>query len=101
MELFWTPEAAQDRDEIYAYIEADNPVAAMALDEVLAEKASRFSIIPAWGDLAGLPARTSWSRTKITSLFTTRLRTWCGCCVYCMLPGVGRRAISPRPEASP
>ena len=25
MELFWTPEATQDRDEIYDYIEADNP----------------------------------------------------------------------------
>ena len=27
MELFWTPEATQDRDEIYEYIEADNPAA--------------------------------------------------------------------------
>ena len=28
MELFWTPGATQDRDEIYDYIEADNPAAA-------------------------------------------------------------------------
>jgi len=38
MELFWTPEAAQDRDEIYGYIEADNPAAALALDELFSEK---------------------------------------------------------------
>ena len=34
MELFWTQEAIQDRDAIYDYIEADNPVAALALDEL-------------------------------------------------------------------
>jgi toxin ParE1/3/4 len=42
MELFWTPEARQDRDEIYDYIEADNPTAALALDELFAEKAGRL-----------------------------------------------------------
>ena len=42
MELFWTPEAIQDRSEIYDYIEADNPTAALALDELFAEKAGRF-----------------------------------------------------------
>jgi plasmid stabilization system protein ParE len=39
MELFWTPEATQDRDEIYDHIEADNPAAALTLDELFAEKA--------------------------------------------------------------
>jgi plasmid stabilization system protein ParE len=34
MLLFWTPEAIQDRDEIFEYIEADNPVAALVLDEL-------------------------------------------------------------------
>ncbi len=51
MELFWTPEAAQDRDEIYAYIEADNPAAALALDERLAEKAGRLLDQPGLGRL--------------------------------------------------
>ncbi len=32
MELFWTPEAIQDREDIYEHIEADNPAAALALD---------------------------------------------------------------------
>jgi addiction module RelE/StbE family toxin len=51
MELFWTPEAIQDRDEIYDYIEADNPTAALALDELFAEKAGRLVDHPALGRL--------------------------------------------------
>jgi len=47
MELFWTPEATQDRDEIYDYIEADNPAAALALDELFAEKAGMIDQAPA------------------------------------------------------
>lgn len=39
MELYWTPEAIQDRETIYDYIEADNAAAALALDELFAEKA--------------------------------------------------------------
>ena len=31
MELFWTPEATQDRDEIYDYIEADNKATGKAV----------------------------------------------------------------------
>jgi toxin ParE1/3/4 len=49
MELFWTPEATQDRDEIYDYIEADNPAAALALDELFAEKAGRLVDHPGLG----------------------------------------------------
>lgn len=49
MELFRTPEATQDRDEIYDYIEADNPTAALALDELFAEKAGRLLDHPGLG----------------------------------------------------
>jgi addiction module RelE/StbE family toxin len=42
MELFWTPEAIQDRDDIYDYIEADNPAAALVLDELFSENASHL-----------------------------------------------------------
>jgi addiction module RelE/StbE family toxin len=47
--LAWTLEAIQDRDEIYDYIEADNPVAALALDELISEKASRLIDHPGMG----------------------------------------------------
>ena len=49
MKLFWTPEATQDRDAIYDYIEADNPAAALALDELFAEKAVRLVEHPSLG----------------------------------------------------
>lgn len=32
--VYWTPEATQDRDHIYDRIEADNPAAAVDLDEL-------------------------------------------------------------------
>ena len=50
-ELFWTQEAIQDRDAIYDYIEADNPVAALALDELFEEKAGRLLDHPGMGRL--------------------------------------------------
>jgi len=39
MPLFWTPESVQDREGIYDFIAADNPVAAMEMDEMFSEKA--------------------------------------------------------------
>lgn len=42
MRLFWTPEALDDRRSIYDYIEADNPRAALALDELFSKKAARL-----------------------------------------------------------
>lgn len=39
MELAWTPEAIQDREGIYDYIESKNPLAALALDELFSDKA--------------------------------------------------------------
>ena len=49
MALYWTPEAIQDREAIYDYIEADNPMAALALDELFEEKAGQLSDHPHLG----------------------------------------------------
>lgn len=49
MKLFWTPEALDDRRAIYDYIEADSPHSALALDEMLAEKAQRLLDYPGLG----------------------------------------------------
>ena len=51
MELFWTQEAIQDRDAIYDYIEADNPIAALALDELFQQRAGRLVDHPGMGRL--------------------------------------------------
>lgn len=42
MGLFWTPEAIQDREDIYDFIEQDNPIAALDLDELFSEGALRL-----------------------------------------------------------
>lgn len=47
--LYWTPETIQDPDIIYDHIEADNSIAALALDELLAEKAARLVDHPSRG----------------------------------------------------
>ena len=42
MRLVWTKAALDDRRAIYDFIEADNPSAALKLDELFSEKASRL-----------------------------------------------------------
>lgn len=61
MELFWTPEAINDRDAIYDYIEADNPTAALALDELFEEKAGRLLDHPG----LGRPGRIAGTRELV------------------------------------
>lgn len=61
IQLLWTPEAAQDRDEIYEHIETDNPAAALALDELFAEKAGRLIDYPG----LGRPGRVTGTRELV------------------------------------
>jgi len=49
MALFWTPESIADREAIYDFIEADNPSAALAMDELLADKACWLISYPGLG----------------------------------------------------
>ena len=44
MKLSWTLEAIADRDAIFDYIEADNPAAALALDD-LSSKPPQFFFV--------------------------------------------------------
>jgi addiction module RelE/StbE family toxin len=55
MKLIWTPPAAADRREIRAYIAQDNPAAALALDALFAEKASRLIRMPHMGRPGRVP----------------------------------------------
>lgn len=61
MDLFWTSEAIQDREEIYDYIAQDNPAAALALDELFSEKAGRLVDHPN----LGRPGRVASTRELI------------------------------------
>ena len=49
MKLVWTRPAREDRKAIREYIAADNPSAALALDELLSEKAARLMDHPGLG----------------------------------------------------
>lgn len=71
MELFWTPEAIHDREVIYDYIEADNPVAALALDVLFEEKAGRLVDHPGMGRIGRVMGTRELEAHKITSWSTT------------------------------
>lgn len=49
MKLVWTRPAREDRKVIREYIAADNPSAALDLDELLSEKAARLVDHPSHG----------------------------------------------------
>jgi len=49
IELLWTSEAVRDRESIYDYIEEDNPLAALALDGLIAEKTAMLQNFPRMG----------------------------------------------------
>lgn len=55
MKLVWTRPAAADRREIRAYIAQHNPTAALALDELFTDKASKLINRPAIGHPGRLP----------------------------------------------
>jgi len=49
MQVFWTQEALADREAIYSYIEVENPLAALELDERVSKSAARLSAYPEQG----------------------------------------------------
>jgi addiction module RelE/StbE family toxin len=61
MGLLWTPEAIRDRAAIYDHIEADNPAAALAIDELLSEKAAHLLDHPR----LGRPGRVAGTRELV------------------------------------
>ena len=68
MELLWTPEAVRDREDIYDYIEEDNPLAALALDDLIAERTAVLLGFPRMGrgGAGGCRAPLNWSFTAAT-----------------------------------
>ena len=49
MKVRWTPEAEQDRDDVWAYIANDNPLAAIAMDELFSESAANLAnLLRSW-----------------------------------------------------
>jgi plasmid stabilization system protein ParE len=48
--VIWTPEAEQDRADIWGYIAADNPGAAVRVDALFSDMATRLAAHP--GDVS-------------------------------------------------
>lgn len=49
MRVIWTPEAQQDRADIWDYIASDNPRAAARIDELFSQAAERLAEHPKLG----------------------------------------------------
>jgi len=58
VKLRWTPEAICDRESIYDYIQADDPSAALALDDKFSELARHLVVYPQ----IGRPGRVEGTR---------------------------------------
>lgn len=68
--MVWTRQASADRQQIREYIAQDNPTAALALDELISEKAGRLVAWPITRALAVLAVsqeHPSWLYIRITS----------------------------------
>ena len=61
MKLVWSEHARADRREIYAYIEADSPRAAVTVDERIAAAAQRLVDFPQ----SGRPGRVEGTRELV------------------------------------
>lgn len=61
MIVIWTPEAEQDRADIWDYITADNPVAAVKMDNHFSESAIRLKSSQQWAFPARSPVLVSYS----------------------------------------
>lgn len=61
MKVIWTPEAEQDRTEIWDYIAADNPRAAVQMDALFSEWVARLAVHPKLGK----PGKISGTRELI------------------------------------
>ncbi|NCN70797.1 MAG: type II toxin-antitoxin system RelE/ParE family toxin [Rhodoferax sp.] len=55
MRVLWTPEALQDRIDIWDYIANDNPLAAVHMDELFSDSANRLAEHPKLGRAGKVP----------------------------------------------
>jgi len=51
----WTPEAERDREDVLLYIAADNPLAAIGMDDLFSEAAERLADFPLLGPAGTIP----------------------------------------------
>ena len=62
MKVLWTPQALQDRADVWDYIAADNPSAAARMDEVFSHAVARLADHPQ----LGRPGKIQGTRELVT-----------------------------------
>ncbi len=55
MSVIWTPEAQQDRADVWDYIATDNPYAAIRMDKLFSDAAARLAEYPKLGQSGKIP----------------------------------------------
>lgn len=55
MRVEWTPEALQDRADVWNYLVAENPRAAVRMDELFSQAAARLTEHPMLGQSGKIP----------------------------------------------
>jgi toxin ParE1/3/4 len=55
LKVVWTPEAQQDRADIWDYIATDNPTAAAQMDQLFSDAAARLADFPLLGRAGKIP----------------------------------------------
>lgn len=55
MRVRWTPEAEQDRSDVWDYIAGDNPLAAVRMDELFSDAAAKLADFPHIGRTGKIP----------------------------------------------
>ncbi|KAF1719312.1 type II toxin-antitoxin system mRNA interferase toxin, RelE/StbE family [Pseudoxanthomonas wuyuanensis] len=60
MRVLWTPEAEQDRDTIWDAIAADNPPAAVRMDQLFSQAAAKLAKFPMLGHAGKIPGTREW-----------------------------------------
>lgn len=55
MKVRWTPEAEQDRNDVWGYIADDNPLAAVRMDELFSDAAAKLADFPHIGRTGKIP----------------------------------------------
>ncbi|MCR4298538.1 MAG: type II toxin-antitoxin system RelE/ParE family toxin [Gallionella sp.] len=55
MKVRWTPEAEQDRSDVWDYIANDNPLAAVRMDELFSDAAAKLADFPHIGRTGKIP----------------------------------------------
>jgi addiction module RelE/StbE family toxin len=58
--VIWTPEAEQDRADIWDEIASDNPAAAVRMDELFSAAAARLAAHPTMGKASQIAGAREW-----------------------------------------